>query len=159
MLINIAAGAPVVWTIGARGERPDEWPARLVTAPAYGQDDRGNNGLVATIVTHQTNLQGEHFYGERTVQVRYLFDRAERVEALDGTEDRPITVRELIAMRQASVKGYLNSRGAGQNIGTLMAQATANIAPGAVPQPAAPAAPVEPSVPATTDAPPQKPAK
>ena len=158
MLINTAAGAPVVWTIGARGERPDEWPARLVTAPAYGQDDRGNNGLVATIITHQTNLQGEHFYGERTVQVRYLFDRAERVEALDGTEDKPIPVRELIAMRQASVKGYLNSRGAGQNIGSLMAQATANIA-GTAPQPAAPAAPVEPSVPATTDAPPQKPAK
>lgn len=155
MLINPAIGAPVVWTIGARGERPDEWPARLVTAPAFGPDDRGNQGLVATIITYQTNLQDEHFFGERTVQIRYLFDRAERVEALDGTEDRPITARELIALRQQSVKGYLNSRGAGQNIGSLMAAAQASLTPST----AAPAAPSEPSVPATTEAPPVKPSK
>lgn len=121
MLKNRVLGAPVVWTIGPAGGAQDEWPARIVTEPEFGIDDRGRQGLVATIITKQKNLAGDEFLGERTVQVRYLFDRTHRVPELDGTKAEPMSVDALIAARQASVKEFLANRTANTNVTALLA--------------------------------------
>ena len=124
MLLNRNVGAPVTWTIGPAGGAQDEWPARLAENPQFGVDDRGRQGLVATIITFQKNRDGEEFLGERIVQVRYLFDRKHRVEALDGTKEKPKTIPELIGDRQASVKAYLTKRAESTDVTALLAGLT-----------------------------------
>lgn len=125
MLQNQRAGAPVEWTIGRAGQSVDTWAARLGEEPHFGMDDRGNPGIVATIITAQKNLDGEEFLGERTVQVRYLFDRTYAVEALDGTKDRPKSLANLIADRQQSVKDFLATRGQSVSVENLVAEIAA----------------------------------
>jgi hypothetical protein len=120
MLTNQNVGAPVTWSIGPAGGVQDLWPARLAEAPRFGVDDRGKQGLVATIITLQKNLAGVEFIGERIVQVRYLLDRTKRTEALDGTKDTPLTIQELIAKRQASVQEYLATRTETQSVEALL---------------------------------------
>lgn len=121
MLLNSRVGAPVEWTIGAQGQAADTWAARLGTEPNYGVDDRGRPGIVATIITAQKNREGVEFLGERTVQVRFLFDRTYRVPALDGSKESPMTIQELIAARQASIKQFLADRAASQSVEALAA--------------------------------------
>lgn len=125
MLQNQRPGAPVEWTIGRAGQNVDTWAARLGEAPHFGMDDRGNPGIVATIITAQKNLDGEEFLGERTVQVRYLFDRTYAVESLDGTKDRPKSLSDLIAARQQSVKDFLAQRGQASSVTSLAAEIAA----------------------------------
>lgn len=120
MLKNRRIGAPVTWTIGPAGGAQDEWPARLAEDPAFGVDDRGRQGLVATIITKQKNRAGDEFLGERVVQVRYLFDRTTRVPELDGTKDHPKTIQELIDDRQSSVKAYLAKRAESASVENLL---------------------------------------
>lgn len=121
MLLNARVGAPVEWTIGAQGQAADTWAARLGTAPDYGVDDRGRPGIVATIITLQKNREGQEFLGERTVQVRFLFDRTYRVPALDGTKEAPKTIQELIMDRQTSIKDFLAARAEAQSVEALAA--------------------------------------
>lgn len=121
MLLNSRVGAPVEWTIGSQGQAADTWAARLATEPNYGMDDRGRPGIVATIITSQKSREGTEFLGERTVQVRFLFDRTYRVEALDGTKDHPKTIQELIQDRQTSMKEFLANRAASQSVEALAA--------------------------------------
>lgn len=121
MLLNSRVGAPVEWTIGAQGQAADTWAARLGTEPNYGMDDRGRPGIVATIITLQKNRDGQEFLGERTVQVRFLFDRTYRVPQLDGTKEMPKTIQELVTERQASIKQFLADRAASQSVEALAA--------------------------------------
>lgn len=121
MLLNARPGAPVEWTIGAAGQTADVWPARLATAPDFGTDDRGRQGIVATIITLQKSQEGVEFLGERTVQARFLFDRTYRIEQLDGTKEKPQTLRELIQARQDSVKAFLATRAQAQSLDALVA--------------------------------------
>lgn len=121
MLKNRNAGAPVIWTIGPAGGATDEWPARLAETPQFGVDDRGRQGLVATIITLQKSLDGTEFMGERIVQVRYLLDRTTRCEALDGTRDEPKPLSALIDERAAKLKEFLATRTAATSAETLLA--------------------------------------
>ena len=121
MLKNRNAGAPVIWSIGPAGGATDDWPARLAETPQFGVDDRGRQGLVATIITLQKALDGSEFMGERIVQVRYLVDRTHRVPELDGTKDEPKALDALIDERVARLKEFRATRTAATSAESLLA--------------------------------------
>jgi len=127
VISNSQPGARVEWSIGRAGQTPDIWPARTISPVEFGMDDQGRTGKVVTIVTLQKNLQGETFYGERTVQVKYLTDRDYAVANLDATaEGEPISLRDLVLLRQNSQRA-LRSRPVGtqkenpQTVGAALA--------------------------------------
>lgn len=108
-LLNKRTGAKVYFSIGRRGEQPDRYPARIVSNITVSPGPRGPMET-ATVITLQQNLQGETYLNERVADLRFVLDRTEQVEALDGTEEAPKSVAALIAERQAGLDQFLASR-------------------------------------------------
>lgn len=108
-LLNKGIGAKIFFSIGHRGEQPDKYAGRIVTPVRVDMTPKGPVET-ATIITLQTNLNGEEYLNERVANLRFAWDRTEDVEALDGTESAPKTVQALVAERMAGLDAFLASR-------------------------------------------------
>lgn len=108
-LINKRTGAKIFFSIGRRGETPDKYAGKIVSPVTVSMTPQGPVET-ATIITVQTNLQGEEYLNERVANLRFAWDRTESVEALDGTESEPKTVAQLVADRMAGLDAFLAGR-------------------------------------------------
>lgn len=108
MLRNTQPGARIVITIGRKGQKPDEYPARLAEAPHF-ETVNGQPVRMATVLAQFKTLAGETYIKERLHNLRFSFDRAELVEMLDGTAENPKSIGELISEAQESVRAYWDS--------------------------------------------------
>ena len=110
-LINSGKGAPITITVGRRGERPDFIPARIVGDVRDVTLENGRNAQLATVITYQATRDGELYLGERQDHnLAFAFDRFDRVEALDGTNEEPKSWQELVVEKQRSLMEFLMKR-------------------------------------------------
>lgn len=127
-LLNKRPGAKVYFSIGRRGETPDKYAGRIVSAITVSPGPRGPMET-ATIITQQENLQGVSYLNERVADLRFVTDRTEQVEALDGTEEEPKSVANLVADRQAGLDQFLASRDQSISVADLGAMNDESAAP------------------------------
>lgn len=119
MISRSTPGTPVTWSIGARGQTPDEYPARIVDRPRISQDQRGRLVEVVNVIALRTNLEGEQYLSSRLVVTQFLSDRTQRVAALDGTADQPKTIRDLIAEQASALSEFQAKQGAAMTVAEL----------------------------------------
>lgn len=127
LLVNPKLGAPVVWAIGRQGEPADLVPARISGQPFEVVTEQGRRVTMVPIIAQRVNQQtGEPYADPRDANGRYVFDRAELVEFLDGTEDAPKSLTDLIREIQANAMERLTSGVAGAATTMTVSQAKAS---------------------------------
>lgn len=95
-VLNKILGAPIIISIGGRGEKPDLYPARLAGQPTLTVVN-GRPSIFAEVIALQTNSDGEAYLAQRVHNLAFAFDRTERVEPLDGPRTQPKSIQELVA--------------------------------------------------------------
>lgn len=118
-LINARLGARVMSSIGRHGEKPDAYAGRIASHPIVTMTPRGPV-KTATLIEYRQNQEGEWFLGEREANLLYSRDRTETVEALDGSEQEPKSVVQLIAERAEALDAFLASRAQEADISELV---------------------------------------
>lgn len=108
-LQNKRVGAPIMISIGRRGERPDLIDSRIASAPTIVLQN-GRPKEMVTVITAQQNLAGETYLGERVHDLAYAFDRSQRNELLDGPAGQPKSMQELIAEKSAATLKFFQDR-------------------------------------------------
>lgn len=108
-LANKRIGAPILVSIGRRGERPDLYPGRIVSQPQMAVVN-SRPGEFATVITVQTNLDGDEYLAERVHNLAFAFDRSERIPLLDGVPTQPKTWQELVAEKAKATLEFMQSR-------------------------------------------------
>jgi hypothetical protein len=128
MLLNLSQGAPIMWLIGSRGDpQPDLHPGLLVRT-GQGTDDRGVAGFIATVILLRTNLAGEQYLASANILEKYVDDRDFRVEALDGTAEKPKSLATVMKELGAQRTDYLTRGSDPIVIGEATADAEAEAA-------------------------------
>jgi len=93
---NPSIGAKIITTIGRKGQKPDEYPARVSGQP-FSENVNGRTVLRVPVIEEATNLAGEKYLRERVASLFFSFDRSEPNVALDGTAGAPKSMAQLMA--------------------------------------------------------------
>lgn len=107
-------GTPVAWLIGNQADgRTDIYPGIVTEGEHPGVDDRGVPGQIITLIVQRTNLQGEKYLRVQNIRGhRFLLPRNDRVMELDGAEDAPMTLGDLLDKVNADLVNFVQNRGA-----------------------------------------------
>jgi hypothetical protein len=100
-----------IWvTKGHKGEKPDEYPATIVSQP---EATRVNGRLtrIADVVLSRTTRDGVRILVLEPADLFFAFPgRTELYEILDGTTAQPLTTTELVAKTIAATREFLANR-------------------------------------------------
>ena len=92
-------GSKITISIGRRGEKPDFYPATIVSEPTEKRID-GRLVRVADVISAQATLAGDLRLANRLHDLAFAFPARRAadgwVELLDGPKDAPLSVGQLI---------------------------------------------------------------
>ena len=108
-------GTPCTWEIGSAGQETDKWPARTISRPRMSTLN-GRYVEIVDVIAERINLAGEKYTRQELVNTRFLFDRSEHIESLDGDQPGMLQdIRVLIADHAASVAAFRTTRNTQSN--------------------------------------------
>lgn len=105
-VLNTGIGAPLTISIGWKGQRPDFYPARVVS-PVSVRRENGRTIREATVIYVAKNLAGETYLAERDHNFAFAFDRDELCALLDGSANQPKTMQALVKERAQGLMAHL----------------------------------------------------
>ena len=115
---NPQVGSRISRTIGHAGEQSDIQAGTLISEPMF-QITNNRPALWASAILWRTNRDGEYFLDEAMVNLQYAGDRYDIVPALDGTENDPKSVQQLVKDKFDAFKAFNLTRPASAQAVTL----------------------------------------
>ncbi|RLA41519.1 MAG: hypothetical protein DRR06_15840 [Gammaproteobacteria bacterium] len=119
LMTRQSIGAPMTWNILG-----DKHPVRVASAPQIDSSAGAARQVVEVVVYRATRDGGDDskYLSSRIVSTAFLTRRTDRVEALDGTKNKPKPISALIDEAAEAFAAYQSTRAEASDIATLEAE-------------------------------------